>query len=147
NALMISHVIRYNATDAPFKQAIFPQYEYPQAKARYGAIADTLNLGGDSDDDKVDRLIETIEALKRQLDIPTSLREVLEADEQTFFAHLDLMAEQAFDDQCTGANPRYPLIRDLKALYIDAYRGRSLMAAPAAPPDSEPAAKTLQEVT
>ena len=149
NALMISHVIRYNATDAPFKQAIFPQYEYPQAKARYGAIADTLNLGGDSDDDKVNRLIETIEALKRQLDIPTSLREVLEADEQTFFAHLDLMAEQAFDDQCTGANPRYPLIRDLKALYIDAYRGRSLLSAPVAYSDSEPvtAAKTLQEVT
>lgn len=147
NALMISHVIRYNATDAPFKQAIFPQYEYPQAKARYAAIADTLGLGGDSDDDKVERLIETIENLKHQLDIPNTLRDVLDADEQTFFANLDLMSEQAFDDQCTGANPRYPLIRDLKTLYIDAYRGRSVL--PITPLDSEQEptdSKTLQEV-
>lgn len=122
NALMISHVIRYNATDAPFKQAIFPQYKYPQAKARYAAIADSLQLEGDTDDEKVNRLIATIESLKQQVDIPTSLREVLSKDEHTFFAHLDLMAEQAFDDQCTGANPRYPLIQDLKALYIAAYR-------------------------
>ncbi|NEZ59059.1 bifunctional acetaldehyde-CoA/alcohol dehydrogenase [Adonisia turfae] len=122
NALMISHVIRYNATDAPFKQAIFPQYEYPQAKARYAAIADVLKLGGDSDDDKVNRLIAAIESLKQQVDIPGSLRAVLSDDEHTFFEHLDLMAEQAFDDQCTGANPRYPLIQDLKALYIAAYR-------------------------
>ncbi|MEM6254287.1 MAG: bifunctional acetaldehyde-CoA/alcohol dehydrogenase [Cyanobacteria bacterium P01_D01_bin.156] len=122
NALMISHVVRYNATDAPFKQAIFPQYEYPQAKARYAAIADSLHLGGNTDDDKVDRLIKAIESLKQQVDIPGSLREVLSEDEHTFFEHLDLMAEQAFDDQCTGANPRYPLIQDLKALYIASYR-------------------------
>jgi len=125
NALMISHVIRYNATDAPFKQAIFPQYEYPQAKARYAAIADSLKLGGQSDAEKVDRLIAKIEDLKRQVDIPQSIREVISEDEQTFFEHLDLMAEQAFDDQCTGANPRYPLIRDLKELYIEAYHNRS----------------------
>ncbi|MEM8612849.1 MAG: bifunctional acetaldehyde-CoA/alcohol dehydrogenase [Cyanobacteria bacterium P01_H01_bin.105] len=122
NALMISHVIRYNATDAPFKQAIFPQYEYPQAKARYAAIADSLQLGGTTDEDKVDRLITAIESLKQQVDIPSNLREVLSEEEHTFFEHLDLMAEQAFDDQCTGANPRYPLIQDLKALYIAAYR-------------------------
>ncbi|ESA33600.1 alcohol class iv [Leptolyngbya sp. Heron Island J] len=147
NALMISHVIRYNATDAPFKQAIFPQYEYPQAKARYATIADTLGLAGDSDDDKVDRLIETIENLKQQLDIPDNLRDVLEADEQTFFANLDLMSEQAFDDQCTGANPRYPLIRDLKSLFIDAYRGRTVLSiAPMDSPQEQPAAKSLQEV-
>ena len=122
NALMISHVIRYNATDAPFKQAIFPQYEYPQAKARYAAISNSLQLGGNTDEEKVDRLIEAIESLKQQVDIPSSLREVLSEDEHTFFEHLDLMAEQAFDDQCTGANPRYPLIQDLKTLYIAAYR-------------------------
>ena len=147
NALMISHVIRYNATDAPFKQAIFPQYEYPQAKARYAAIADTLGLQGSSNDEKVDRLIETIENLKQHLDIPGTLRDVMEADEQTFFANLDLMSEQAFDDQCTGANPRYPLIRDLKSLYIDAYRGRSVV--PIAPLGSEQeptVSKSLQEV-
>ncbi|MEM7065641.1 MAG: bifunctional acetaldehyde-CoA/alcohol dehydrogenase [Cyanobacteria bacterium P01_B01_bin.77] len=127
NALMISHVIRYNATDAPFKQAIFPQYEYPQAKARYAAIADSLQLGGNTDEEKVERLITAIETLKQQVDIPTNLRDVLSEDEHTFFAHLDLMAEQAFDDQCTGANPRYPLIQDLKALYIAAYRDGLLL--------------------
>ncbi len=122
NALMIPHVIRYNATDAPFKQAILPQYEYPQAKTRYAEIADSLKLGGATESEKVDRLIAAIETLKRQVDIPSTIREVLQEDEHTFFAHLDLMAEQAFDDQCTGANPRYPLIQDLKALYIDAYQ-------------------------
>ncbi|MEM9217204.1 MAG: bifunctional acetaldehyde-CoA/alcohol dehydrogenase [Cyanobacteria bacterium P01_F01_bin.150] len=126
NALLISHVIRYNATDAPFKQAIFPQYEYPQAKARYGAIATALNLGGATDDERVENLIAEIEALKQSLDIPTTIHEVLTTDEPAFFERLDLMAEQAFDDQCTGANPRYPLISDLKALYVAAYRGEAL---------------------
>lgn len=124
NALLISHVIRYNATDAPFKQAIFPQYEYPQAKGRYGAIADSLNLGGTTADEKVEHLIAAIEGLKQELEIPPSIREVLSVNEQTFFEHLDLMSEQAFDDQCTGANPRYPLIRDLKALYLEAYQNQ-----------------------
>lgn len=134
NALMISHVIRYNATEAPFKQAIFPQYEYPQAQARYAAIADSLKLGGQTDAEKVTRLIDALEALKQDLDIPVSLREALgtTVDEHSFFAHLDLMAEQAFDDQCTGANPRYPLIRDLKDLYVAAYRG-DVPAAPLTP--------------
>ncbi|MCG8363335.1 MAG: bifunctional acetaldehyde-CoA/alcohol dehydrogenase [Pseudanabaenales cyanobacterium] len=130
NALIISHVIRYNATDAPFKQAIFPQYEYPQAKARYGAIADSLQLGGATDEEKVARLINAIESLKHQLDIPSSIREVISGDEHTFFEQLDLMAEQAFDDQCTGANPRYPLIQDLKELYVDAYRGSLSLRSP-----------------
>ena len=129
NALMISHVIRYNATDAPFKQAIFPQYEYPQAKARYAAITDSLQLGGTTDEEKVNRLIEAIESLKAQLDIPSNLRAAVDSDEATFFEHLDLMAEQAFDDQCTGANPRYPLIRDLKELYVTAYQGNSPLGA------------------
>ena len=123
-------MIRYNATDAPFKQAIFPQYEYPQAKARYGAIADSLQLGGATDEEKVARLINAIESLKHQLDIPSSIREVISGDEHTFFEQLDLMAEQAFDDQCTGANPRYPLIQDLKELYVDAYRGSLSLRSP-----------------
>ncbi|MFS8804458.1 bifunctional acetaldehyde-CoA/alcohol dehydrogenase [Synechococcus sp. R55.6] len=123
NALMITHVIRYNATDAPFKQAIFPQYRYPNAKHRYAEIADYLQLGGTNDDEKVMHLIEAIEELKRKLGIPASIREALSESEQAFYDRLEAMAEQAFDDQCTGANPRYPLIQDMKELYVLAYRG------------------------
>lgn len=125
NALMITHVIRYNATDAPFKQAIFPQYRYPNAKHRYAEIADYLQLGGaeSSDDEKVMRLIEAIEELKRKLGIPATIREALGEKEREFYDRLEAMAEQAFDDQCTGANPRYPLIQDMKELYVLAYRG------------------------
>lgn len=123
NALMISHVIRYNATDLPFKQAIFPQYKYPNAKWRYAQIADYLKLGGETDDEKVEKLVEAVENLKRELDIPMTIKEVLPQDEQAFSKELEEMAEQAFDDQCTGANPRYPLIKDLKELYVLAYQG------------------------
>ncbi|PSB56672.1 bifunctional acetaldehyde-CoA/alcohol dehydrogenase, partial [filamentous cyanobacterium CCP1] len=123
NALMISHVIRYNATDIPFKQAIFPQYKYPHAKERYAQIADHLRLGGDTPDEKVERLVEAIEHLKHQLEIPRTIKETLSDDEQNFYSKVEQMAEQAFDDQCTGANPRYPLIQDLQELYTLAYLG------------------------
>ncbi|MFB2771691.1 bifunctional acetaldehyde-CoA/alcohol dehydrogenase [Pelatocladus sp. BLCC-F211] len=123
NALMISHVIRYNATDIPFKQAIFPQYKYPNAKARYAQIADYLRLGGDTQDEKIERLVEAVENLKHQLDIPHTIQAALGDEDQEFYAKVEQMADQAFDDQCTGANPRYPLINDLKELYILAYRG------------------------
>ncbi len=130
NALMISHVIRYNATDIPFKQAIFPQYKYPHAKERYAQIADHLKLGGNTPDEKVERLVEAIENLKHQLEIPRTIRETLTEDEQSFYSKVEHMAEQAFDDQCTGANPRYPLIQDLKELYILAYLGCRIESSP-----------------
>ena len=120
---MISHVIRYNATDAPFKQAIFPQYEYPNAKWRYAKIADHLHLGGGMEDVKVDLLIAAVEKLKQDMEIPGTIKDVIKTDEKTFHEKLETMAEQAFDDQCTGANPRYPLISDLQDLYIKAYWG------------------------
>ncbi len=123
NALMISHVIRYNATDAPLKQAIFPQYKYPNAKWRYARIADYLGLGGKTEEEKVEKLVEAIENLKREIDIPLTIKEALSGDDKTFYEQVEKMAEQAFDDQCTGANPRYPLIRDLKELYTLAYCG------------------------
>jgi acetaldehyde dehydrogenase / alcohol dehydrogenase len=123
NALMISHVIRYNATDVPFKQAIFPQYKYPNAKWRYARIADYLNLGGTTEDEKVENLVAAIEDLKRELDIPLTIKETLTGDDRAFYESLETMSDQAFDDQCTGANPRYPLIRDLKELYTLAYGG------------------------
>jgi acetaldehyde dehydrogenase / alcohol dehydrogenase len=129
NALLISHVIRYNATDIPFKQAIFPQYKYPHAKERYGQIADFLHLGGDTPDQKVERLVEVVENLKHQVDIPQTIKEALGDEEKEFFNLVEKMADQAFDDQCTGANPRYPLISDLKELYVIAYRGCRIDAA------------------
>ena len=129
NALMISHVIRYNATDAPFKQAIFPQYEYPHAKERYAEITDHLHLGGNSPEEKVEKLIEAIEQLKSEIDIPLTIKEALPGAEKEFYEQIEELAEQAFDDQCTGSNPRYPLINDLKELYTLAYRSCRIDAA------------------
>lgn len=127
NALMISHVIRYNATDAPFKQATFSQYKYPNAKWRYARIADYLGLGGADETEKVDRLIAAIEALKQRVDIPSSLAGALHESRDEFYSKLDDMADRAFDDQCTGCNPRYPLIADLRQLLVDAYEGKPLV--------------------
>ncbi|MBU7582904.1 MAG: bifunctional acetaldehyde-CoA/alcohol dehydrogenase [Nostoc sp. TH1S01] len=129
NALMISHVIRYNATDIPFKQAIFPQYKYPNAKDRYAQIADHLHLGGNTADEKVELLISAIENLKHEIDIPTTIKQALGDEDQDFYFKVEEMAEQAFDDQCTGANPRYPLMNDLKELYVLAYQGCRIDAA------------------
>lgn len=124
NALLISNVIRFNATDLPTKQAAFSQYDRPKALCRYAAIADHLQLGGTSDEEKVEKLLEKMEQLKKTLGIPASIQEagVNEAD---FLAKLDEVAEDAFDDQCTGANPRYPLINELKQLLLDSYYGRA----------------------
>jgi acetaldehyde dehydrogenase/alcohol dehydrogenase len=142
NALMISHVIRYNATDAPFKQATFSQYKYPEANARYARIAEVLGLGGQTEAERVNALIAAIEDLKQQLDIPVSIRDAMSGTEEDFFAKLDLVADQAFDDQCTVANPRYPLISDLKQLLVDAYRGVSPVEADdrplTVPPELQP---------
>ncbi|PKG77672.1 bifunctional acetaldehyde-CoA/alcohol dehydrogenase [Shewanella sp. Actino-trap-3] len=124
NALLISNVIRFNATDMPTKQAAFSQYDRPKALCRYAAIADYLKLGGKTDAQKVDKLIEKIEALKATIGIPASIQDagVNEAD---FIAKLDELAEDAFDDQCTGANPRYPLIKELKQVLLDSFYGRA----------------------
>jgi len=127
NALMISHVIRYNATDAPFKQAAFSQYKYPNTQWRYARIASYLGLGGETEKEKVDRLIAAVENLKQELEIPTAMKAVISVSEADFYAKLDEVADQAFDDQCTGSNPRYPLIKDLRQLLIDAYEGRAVV--------------------
>jgi len=120
NALLINEVIRFNAVDNPRKQAAFPQYKYPNAKWRYGRIADYLGLGGTTDEEKVELLIAALNELKTKVGIPASIKEA-GVSETTFFASLDEMSEQAFDDQCTGANPRYPLISELKDLYMKAW--------------------------
>jgi acetaldehyde dehydrogenase/alcohol dehydrogenase len=123
NALLISNVIRYNANDNPTKQAAFSQYDRPKAKCRYAEIAECLGLGGATKDEKVENLIQWVEELKKELEIPASIQEagVSEAD---FLAKLDAVAVDAFDDQCTGANPRYPLISELKAILLDSFYGR-----------------------
>lgn len=126
NALLISNVIRYNATDNPTKQATFSQYDRPQARRRYAEIADHLGLTavGDRTGAKVEKLLNWLDALKAELDIPASIREagVAEAD---FLAKVDQLAVEAFDDQCTGANPRYPLISELKQILLDSFYGRN----------------------
>ena len=132
NAMLISEVIRFNAVDNPRKQASFPQYKYPNAKWRYATIADYLKLGGTTEDEKVELLIEAIEGLKAKLNVPKSIK-AFGVTEGNFYATLDEMSEQAFDDQCTGANPRYPSIRELKQIYITAFEGRA--EAPTLPKD------------
>lgn len=122
NGILISEVIRFNAVDNPRKQAAFPQYKYPNAKLRYAEIADALNLGGSSDDEKVELLISAIEALKSTVNIPKTISEAGVSKEK-FYETLDEMCESAFDDQCTGANPRYPLICEIKQMYINAFEG------------------------
>ncbi|MBN2785959.1 MAG: bifunctional acetaldehyde-CoA/alcohol dehydrogenase [Pontiellaceae bacterium] len=123
NALLINEVIKFNATDNPIKQAAFSQYSWPTAKERYARVADYLGLGGTTNDEKVKLLIKAIDELKAKLGIPKTIREA-GVDEKAFYANLDQLAENAFDDQCTGANPRYPLISELKELYIKAYEGK-----------------------
>ncbi|WP_075181921.1 bifunctional acetaldehyde-CoA/alcohol dehydrogenase [Pantoea sp. 1.19] len=126
NALLICNVIRYNATDNPTKQTAFSQYDRPQARRRYAEIADHLQLttAGDRTGDKIARLLAWLDELKQSLGIPASLREagVQEAD---FLARVDRLAEDAFDDQCTGANPRYPLIAELRQILLDTFYGRA----------------------
>jgi acetaldehyde dehydrogenase/alcohol dehydrogenase len=122
NALIINQVIRYNATEHPGKQAVFPQYKFPNAKAKYGQIADELNLGGENDDEKVDLLINAITHLKKDIQIPLSIKDA-GVSEKIFYDKLDKLAEQSFDDQCTGTNPVYPLIVDIKNIFIKAYNG------------------------
>lgn len=125
NALLIANVIRYNANDNPTKQTAFSQYDRPQARRRYAEIADHLGLTTSSDRTavKIEKLLAWFEGLKEELGIPKSIREagVQEAD---FLEHVDHLANDAFDDQCTGANPRYPLIAELKQILIDSFYGR-----------------------
>lgn len=125
NALLICQVIRYNATDCPKKQTAFPQYKAPEAKKRYGQIAHTLYLADDtvSDDEKVERLIKAVADLKEKIGIPNSIR-AWGVDEKVFKDNLDKLVRLAFDDQCTGANPVYPLMSDIKQMYLDAYEGK-----------------------
>lgn len=120
NSLLINKVIKFNASDAPTKQAAFAQYKYPNAAWRFARIADYLGLGGKNEAEKVELLTKAIEELQRKINMPMTIKDA-GVTEEKFYASLDEMVEQAFDDQCTSANPRYPLMSELKELYISAY--------------------------
>ena len=126
NALLISNVIRYNANDNPTKQAAFSQYDRPKARCRYAEIAEALGLGGATKDEKVANLIAWVEGLKKDLEIPASIQEA-GVNEAEFLEKLDGVAIDAFDDQCTGANPRYPLIEEFRAILLDSFHGRAFV--------------------
>ena len=123
NALMIEEVLRFNASEAPAKMGTFSQYDHPHTLARYAEIADYLGLGGKNDKEKLENLIKAINDLKAQVGIKETIKDY-GVDEKDFLERLDDMVEQAFDDQCTGANPRYPLMSELKQMYLNAYYGK-----------------------
>lgn len=124
NSLVMKEVIKFNATDAPTKQAAFAQYKYPNAAWRYAKIADHLGLGGNTDEEKVELLLKAITELQEKVNMPKTIQDA-GVSEVKFFESLDEMVEQAFDDQCTGANPRYPLMSELKEMYITSYYGKN----------------------
>ena len=123
NALMIDEVIRFNSSEVPTKMGTFPQYDHPHTLARYAEVADYLGIAGKNDKEKVDNLIVEIDKLKAKVGIKSTIKEY-GIDEQAFLSTLDEMVEQAFDDQCTGANPRYPLMSEIKQMYLNAYYGK-----------------------
>jgi len=123
NALMIEEVIRFNADEKPVKMGTFSQYDHPHTLARYAEVADYLGLGGKTNEEKLENLIKAINDLKEKVGIKKTIKDY-DIDEKDFLDRLDDMVEQAFDDQCTGANPRYPLMSELKQMYLNAYYGK-----------------------
>ena len=123
NALMIDEVLRFNAAEVPAKMGTFPQYDHPHTLARYAEVADYLGIKGKNDSEKLENLIKAIDELKEKVGIKKTIKDY-GIDEQNFLDRLDEMVEQAFDDQCTGANPRYPLMSEIKQMYLNAYYGK-----------------------
>ena len=124
NALMIEEVLRFNASETPAKMGTFSQYDHPHTLARYAEIADYLGLGGKTDEDKLENLIKAINELKARVGIKETIKDY-GVEEKVFLDTLDEMVEQAFDDQCTGANSRYPLMSEIKQMYLNAYYGKA----------------------
>ncbi len=123
NALMIDEVLRFNSAEAPAKMGTFSQYDHPKTLRRYAEIAESLGLGGKNDKEKLENLIKAIDDLKAKIGIKKTIKDY-GIDEKDFLDRLDAMTEQAFDDQCTGANPRYPLMSEIKQMYLNAYYGK-----------------------
>ena len=122
NALLINEVLRFNSSEVPTKMGTFSQYDHPHTIEKYAEVADYLNLGGNTNEEKLENLIKAIDELKEKIGIKKSIKEY-GIEEKDFLATLDEMTEQAFDDQCTGANPRYPLMCEIKDMYLRAYYG------------------------
>ena len=122
NALMIEEVLRFNAAEVPVKMGTFPQYDHPHTLSRYAEVASYLGIPGATDREKLEGLIEKLRQLKKTVGIRDTIRDY-GIDEADFLARLDDMTQQAFDDQCTGANPRYPLMKEIKQMYLNAYYG------------------------
>ncbi len=123
NALMIDEVLRFNAAEVPTKMGTFPQYDHPHTLARYAEVADYLGIKGKNDAEKLENLIKELDKLKAKVGIKPTIKDY-GIEEETFLSTLDEMVEQAFDDQCTGANPRYPLMSEIKQMYLNAYYGK-----------------------
>ena len=123
NALMINEVLRFNAAEVPVKMGTFPQYDHPKTLRRYAEVAEYLGLKGKTDEEKLESLIKAIDDLKAKVGIKKTIKDY-GIDEKNFLDRLDEMTEQAFDDQCTGANPRYPLMSEIKQMYLNAYYGK-----------------------
>ncbi|SEH51236.1 bifunctional acetaldehyde-CoA/alcohol dehydrogenase [Magnetospirillum fulvum] len=144
NALLICNVIRFNANDNPTKQAAFSQYDRPKSRHRYGEIAIALGLDGVNTAARIEHLLQWLDGLKHELGIPPSIQAagVAEAD---FLAKLDTLAVEAFDDQCTGANPRFPLVAELKAILLDSYYGRPFVEEHVPAYGEDDATKTVED--
>ena len=123
NALMIDEVLRFNASETPAKMGTFSQYDHPHTLARYAEVADYLGIKGKNNEEKLENLIKAIDELKEKVGIKKTIKDY-GVDEKEFLERLDDMVEQAFDDQCTGANPRYPLMSEIKEMYLRAYYGK-----------------------
>ena len=137
NALMIEEVLRFNASEAPAKMGTFSQYDHPHTLARYAEVADYLGLGGNSDEEKLENLIVAINELKAKVGIKETIKDY-GIEESVFMESLDEMVEQAFDDQCTGANPRYPLMSEIREMYLNAYHGKHFVEQPMPTADDIP---------
>ena len=122
NALMLEQVMRFNASEAPVKMGTFSQYDHPHTLARYAEVADYLGVKGKDNEEKLENLIKKVNELKKRVGIKDTIKDYV-IDEAAFLERLDEMTEQAFDDQCTGANPRYPLMKEIKQMYLNAYYG------------------------
>ena len=123
NAILINEVMRFNADDCPVKMGTFSQYQYPHTLERYCECADFIGIKGKTNEEKFENFLTAIQELKEKVGIKKSIAEY-GVDEKEFLEKLDAMVEQAFDDQCTGANPRYPLMSEMKQMYLNAYYGK-----------------------
>ena len=145
NALMIEEVLRFNASEAPTKMGTFPQYDHPHTLRRYAQAAEALGVSGETDQEKLEGLIRRINDLKAYVGIKPTIRDYV-PDEKDFLDRLDEMVEQAFDDQCTGANPRYPLMSEIKQMYLNAYYGGRHFTETPKPTEDDIASSTVDTV-